>query len=153
MFKKIMVCLDGSMLAEQILPYAKEEALQFKSKLILLHVSTIPTFMAPGVPGASGGPIHTKGEIEREQKDERLSQNYLEQMAKPLRSAGIKVDCMVLAGMPGESIVNYAETEGIELIAIATHGRSGVRRLIFGSVADFVLRNSHLPILLIKPTP
>jgi nucleotide-binding universal stress UspA family protein len=116
-------------------------------------VSTIPTVIAPGVPGASGGPIYTKGEIEREQKDEKMGQNYLEHIAKPMQSAGIKVECVVLAGMPGETIVSYAEANEIDLIAIATHGRSGVRRLIFGSVADFVLRNSHLPILLIKPIP
>jgi len=51
----------------------------------------------------------------------------------------------------GEAIVSYANENNISLIAIATHGRSGLGRLVFGSVADFVLRETGLPILVIKP--
>jgi nucleotide-binding universal stress UspA family protein len=56
-----------------------------------------------------------------------------------------------LLGSPGESIVSYADENGFGLIALVTHGRSGLGRLVFGSVADFIIRRSGLPILLIKP--
>jgi nucleotide-binding universal stress UspA family protein len=64
---------------------------------------------------------------------------------------GIDVECVVIIGNPGESIVDYANKNKVDLIAIATHGRSGIKRMIFGSVTEYVIKNSRLPILLIKP--
>jgi nucleotide-binding universal stress UspA family protein len=77
---------------------------------------------------------------------------YLEGLAQPLRDKGLNVQCVTLRGLQvGEAIVSYADESNISLIAIATHGRSGLGRLVFGSVADFVLRETGLPILVIKP--
>ncbi len=72
MFKKILVCLDGSRLAEQVLPYATEEALHFDSRMILMQVVSPPTTMVtPGVPGvpAVAVPVSPKARVETSQKE------------------------------------------------------------------------------------
>jgi len=151
MFEKILVCLDGSNLAEQILPYAEEEALRFSSQVTLLEVVTVPTMVAAAE--ASGAPSQTSGLIEETiHKEAAEAKAYLDQVAEPLLRKGVKVDCVAVEGSPiGDAVVNYAQKSGIDLICIATHGHSGLGRVVFGSVADHVLRESGLPILVIKP--
>ena len=136
MFKKILVCLDGSSFSEQVLHYASEEATAASKKLVLLHVANIATMLP---------------EPEQIAADETKAKTYLNKKAKPLKEMGIDTECVVIVGDPGPAIVDYAEKSDIDLIAIATHGRSGINRMIFGSVAEYVLKNSKLPILLIRP--
>ena len=146
MFEKILVCLDGSRLAEQILPYAGEQAIHFGSKVVLIHVVTGPT-VVPIVESEELGVVVVPDLPEQIEKAEA----YLERVAQPLREKGLDVECVILSGEPGDTIVSYAHENEVKLIAIATHGRSGLRRLAFGSVADFVLRESEMPILVMKP--
>ena len=136
MIERILVCLDGSSLAEQILPYATEVAQRFNSKLILLQVIP-PSSVSVGTETASEiiGPAKA----------------YLEHVAQPLREKGLDVECATLFDTPGKAIITYADKNEVELIAIATHGRSGLGRVLFGSVADFVLKESRVPILIIRP--
>ncbi len=149
MLQKILVCLDGSSLAEQILPYATEQALRFGSKVVLLQVIGEPRAIPSPVPGEPVFILLPEPEqIEREQNEATA---YLESIAQPLREKGLDVECVAQPGTPSDAIVSYAAESEVDLIAIATHGRSGLRRMTFGSVADFVLRESGLPILLIKP--
>jgi nucleotide-binding universal stress UspA family protein len=151
MFKKILVCLDGSDLAEQIMPYAMEEAARFSSHVILLQVVTIPTMVA-GAEGA--GAMSQTGDLIEETVQVKAgdAKTYLEQVVEPLRNKGINVDSVVVEGSPiGDTIVNYARENQIDLICIATHGHSGLGRVVFGSITDHVLRDSRLPILLIRP--
>lgn len=151
MFEKILVCLDGSENAEQILPYATEEALRFRSRVTLLHVVPEPVVITPGIPGTSGAPVETPGMLKQMQKEQRESADYLERVADRLREKGLKAQPVILQGAAGDVIVKYAGENGIGLIALATHGRSGLGRAVFGSVADYVVRNSGLPILVIRP--
>jgi len=151
MFKKILVCLDGSELAEQILPYAVEEALHFQSKLVLFQVVPEPVAFSPGIPGAASVPIRTDTMLEEAKKALNEARDYLEDIATPLRKKGIQVEAVSILGGAGEAILSYAEGNNINLITIATHGRSGLRRGVFGSVADYVLRESGLPMLVIRP--
>ena len=152
MFKKILVCLDGSELSEQILPYAEEQALHFISKLVLIRVYTEPGFIGLAVPGFPGIPIETQGmgkQIEREQQE---AEQYLKTIAeKLLKQRGLTAECVTMLGVAGETIVKYAAENKVELITLATHGRSGPGRVVMGSVADYVLRHAHLPILLVRP--
>jgi nucleotide-binding universal stress UspA family protein len=149
MFKKILVCLDGSKLAEQVLPYATEEASRFGSKVVLLQVIVVQT---PPVVAAGASAYAVKAAEQQMERDEEEAKVYLEGLAQPLREKGLDVKCVTLRGVQvGGAIVDYADGHEVDLIAIATHGRSGLGRLVFGSVADFVLRKSGLPILLIKP--
>lgn len=151
MFKNIMVCLDGSKLAEQIIPFAITEATNCTAnKVTLLQVVHIPTASMP----AKLQPAYTKEAqenvqftVEREKSEAR---DYLEQVAKTMRTKGLYVECVVIEGKPGESIVKYAGKNEVELIMIATHGRGGLSRIAFGSVAEQVLRESGMPVLLIR---
>ncbi len=146
MFSKILVCLDGSSIAEQILPYAVEEALHFKAKIYLLQVITMPsTITGPEEPAPIGVLL------EQVKHEETLAHSYLERIAGPIRQKGIETECVTLQGTPGETIMNFVTQNKVNLVAIATHGRSGLKRLVFGSVADFLLRESGLPMLVIRP--
>jgi len=151
MFERILVCLDGSQLAEQILPYATEEALRFHSRLTLLEVVTVPTTVARAE--ASGPPSQTGGWIEETMhREEKEAKVYLENVAKPIRGRGVNLESVAVQGSPiGDIIVNYAKNNNTDLICIATQGHSGLGRVVFGSVADYVIRKSGLPILVIKP--
>ncbi|MDZ4245686.1 MAG: universal stress protein [Dehalococcoidia bacterium] len=151
MFEKVLVCLDGSRLAEQILPYAVEEALHFKSKVILLKVMTVPRSVT--VSSAAGLPVQTGDIIEEEiNREQREANQYLESVGKQLKEKGLEVEIVVLQPAPvGDAIVRYAKENHVDLICIATRGHSGLGRVIFGSVADYVLKGSGLPILVIKP--
>jgi nucleotide-binding universal stress UspA family protein len=151
MFKKILVCLDGSKLAEQILPYAAEEALHFQGRLVLFQVVPEPVAFSPGIPGVASVPLQTDTMLEEAKMALNEARDYLEKIANPLRKKGIRVDAVSILGRAGEAILDYARTKNVNLITIATHGRSGLRRGVFGSVADYLLRESGLPMLVIRP--
>ncbi len=151
MFKRILVCLDGSNLAEQILPYVEEQAKSFKSTVVLLHVTSERVIVPLGVPGEPGYPIQTKSMLKEMQQEMIRSGEYLDNLALGFKKLGIRTKCVILEGLAGETIVEYAKVNRINLIAMATHGRSGVGRTILGSVADLVLRESGLPILIVRP--
>ena len=148
MFKKILVCLDGSSLAEQILPYATEEALQYNSKVVLLRVIDVPGTVA----WIKGAPPDRDIVTEESHKAEKEAKAYLKRMAKLLRSRGLDVEDVVMHHIAADqAIVDYADQNEVDLIAITTRGRSGLIRAVLGSVADSVLRTSGLPILVIRP--
>jgi nucleotide-binding universal stress UspA family protein len=151
MFTKILVCLDGSRLAEQIVPHVIEIATNFRSKLILLRV--VPCPQSSSTPKTE--PVFVtelKDGSQREiQAEEARAKLYLERMAQPLRGKDLDVECVVLQGAPGASIVSYANENKVGLITIPSHVYSNPERLVFDSIEDFVLWESGLPILLIKP--
>jgi nucleotide-binding universal stress UspA family protein len=151
MFKKILVCLDGSELSEQILPYAAAEALCFQGQLVLLQVVSEPVAFSPGIPGAGAAPVQTDAMLSEAKEALDEARDYLEEMAVRLRKKGIEVDVVSMLGRAGEAILSYAGSNNVNLIAIATHGRRGLERGVFGSVADYVLRESGLPMLVIRP--
>ncbi len=151
MFKKILACLDKSNLSEQVLEYAAEEALAFNAELILLHVIPEPYIVSPSLPGTSTLPVQNPVELGQLAKEEEKASAYLENIAGGLRERGIRVETLVLQGDAGNTIINYGQENDIDLIALATHGRGGLEKLFYGSVADSVLKRSGLPILLIRP--
>ena len=146
MFNKMLICLDGSDLAEQILPYATETAQRFDSNVILLRV--IPPVSHIAAPGEPLVVLDSYDHYEKEKKEVPL---YLESVVRSLREKGLKVESVAFEDEPGRGILNYARENQVDLIAIATHGRGGLGRAVFGSVADFILRESHLPMMVIRP--
>jgi nucleotide-binding universal stress UspA family protein len=147
MFQKILVCLDGSKLAEQTLPYAAEQAARFGSSLVFFQVVSIASFPIPT--GTWRNPVVVP---DNQLADaEAAARDYLNGLALPLREKGLKVQCVTLIGVPTESIVSYAEENRFDLVVMATHGCSGLGRLVLGSVAQYVIEKSRLPTLLIKP--
>lgn len=152
MFKRILVCLDGSNVAEEIIPYVTDEALSHHSKVVLLRVVSLPEITVPiTIPGEAGVPMSTQGALRRTRTEEGQAEDYLEQIAEPMRKKGLDVESVVLPGISGETITGYAEDNGFDLIAIATHGHGGVRRFVLGSTADFVLHHSSVPVLVVRP--
>ena len=152
MFKKILVCLDGSELAENILPYALEEAEYFESELVLFRVFSEPAVFSLNLPGMPSVQVDAERTERRILEDEKETQDYLKKLAdKLLAENRIKVSYDSREGSAGPMIVDYAANQGIELIAIATHGRTGPGRVMLGSVAEYVIRHSGLPMLLIRP--
>jgi len=153
MFKKILVCLDGSELAEVILPYALEQARRFDSELVLFRAFSEPSVISLAMPGMPGVPIET-GRMEKHLiEDEREVETYLKSLADKLQSENnLRVNYGKVRGAAGPAIVEYCAKQEIELIAIATHVRSLPSRVLLGSVADYVIRHSGTPILLIRPT-
>jgi nucleotide-binding universal stress UspA family protein len=150
MFGKILVCLDGSKLAENILPYAIEQAKRFGSEIVLLRVIIEPTILSPALPGMPGLPLGVEKSII---KDESDAETYLTSMADRLQSEEkLRVSYDRVLGAAGPAIIEYCGEQKVELIAIATHGRSGLGRAVLGSVADYVIKHSDVPILLIRPT-
>ena len=121
-----MIPLDGSELAELALPYAHILAQAFAAEVDLVGV-------------AEGG------------FSDRLLKTYLDRLAQDWQGEGLKVRGVVLQGHPAEAIITYAEDNGMELVAMCTHGRSGVSRWVVGSVADKVLLGCRAPLLLVTP--
>jgi len=153
-FKKILVCLDGSAYAEGILPYAAGEALKLESRLTLLHVLTrdIPMLALPNSEPMRFIPFDLFAS-EIEERHGRM-QSYLEGVAAKLISVGLDVGWVLVSGRTGdisEAITQYALSNRFDLIAMATHGYRGLKRLFLGSIADSVTRKSSLPVLVLKP--
>lgn len=142
MYKKILVPLDGSELAEVVLPHVKEVAAGHdEGKVILLRiVEPLPA----GTPPAVDFEVVKKAGV-------KAGEDYLARIQAKLNKEGLTVETKVLTGRPAETISEFAQREKVDLIALATHGRSGVSRWVFGSVADRLVRSLSVPVLLIRP--
>ena len=151
MFEKVMVCLDGSKRAEVVLPYAIEEVKRFGSTLVLIQVLVIPDRASKN---AADAPTRIREVIDdavKEQKSEAAE--YLEKIARPLREDGVDIEIVTLKpGHTAEALVQYAEKNSVNLICMSTHGHTGLARLIMGSIAEYVLKRSCLPMLMVRPT-
>jgi nucleotide-binding universal stress UspA family protein len=96
--------------------------------------------------------VHGEVTLEHIRKEEGDARKYLDRIARPLRERGLTVKIAVLPGPPmGDAIVSYARENDIDLIAIATHGHSGLREVLLGGTADYLIRESGLPILMVRP--
>ncbi len=144
MFGKILVPVDFSEYTEEILEYAMEIARKFGSSLHLVHV--IPT-MDYFTPYES---FITPENVEAAQQAiEAEVKKHLEETAGKI--SGISVSRAVLSGAAFVEITQYAESEGIDLIIMGTHGRGGIQHLLLGSVAGRVIRRAPCPVLTIRP--
>ena len=144
MYKRALVPLDGSIVAEGIIPFVLEIAGPLDMEVVLLRV------LLPIPPSVIEGTRHM--EVENVEKRRREAEQYLAPIAAELRAKGVRVTTMVRRGEPAEEILAGARAAGADLIAMTTHGRSGLGRLLFGSVAEAVLRRSDIPVFLMRQT-
>lgn len=144
MFKSILVPLDGSALAEQALVPAGCLAERFGSELMLLRVVT-PERALPGLAHLSARGDGDYSAPVRPLMEE--AEAYLAGLSLP--AVGLRVRTQVLAGAPPEMIIATAAEGGADLIVMSTHGRAGLLRLLYGSVAEAVLRGATVPVLLV----
>jgi nucleotide-binding universal stress UspA family protein len=138
MFDRILVPLDGSEIAESILPYVEDLASTHKSKIVLLRVA-----LAHTLPG--------QDEIKAEVEVVREAEEYLKGVEERLRKKGFDVESHVRYGKGAEEIVDFCHEPEIGAVAMFTHGRSGVGRWLMGSVAEKVVRHCPLPVVLFRP--
>ena len=143
-FRQILVPLDGSTLAEQILPRVITFAALEGSDVTLLHILS-PQLFAPPTEVAAINPAEFD-------EDFTVAQDYLLRIGKELRRHGIAVRTdIVVSENIAEAIADFAGREQADMIAIATHGRGGVARMLRGSVADAVMHRAKKSMLVLKP--
>jgi nucleotide-binding universal stress UspA family protein len=147
-YKHIMVPLDGSELAECVIPHVIAVAAGCNvPKVTLVRVVTPLKIYGTEMDGSISPQITAKIESE----SMALARAYLDKKAQELRKSGIEVAAEVMFGNVLEAMMDFAEKGGVDLIIIATHGRSGVSRWVWGSVADRILRSAKVPVLMIRP--
>lgn len=137
MFKRIVVPLDGSELAEAILPKVEDLARLHGSEVILLRVA-----LAHTLPGAD--PIEAQVRVVEE------AERYIGYITERLESRGLAAKGVVRYGEVATEILDHVQEVTADLVAMSTHGRSGVTRWLLGSVAEKVLRGSPVPVLLVR---
>lgn len=143
MYKRILVPLDGSKLAEGVLPQATELANAVGATLILMQV-------APGGDGVIGLGVPARHRRDFEVESRRAAAHYLARVAASLDPASGGVETVLATGPVAETIVRVAEEQGADVIALMSHGLGHAARWVFGSVADRLLRASPVPVLVVR---
>ncbi len=140
MFNKILVPLDGSKVAERALLHAEEFARIFHSKLVLLQVLD-PSIVLPEI----GSIEPLKWQILKSE-----AQRYLQMLTAEIQNKGFEVENHLLEGGASDNIINFAQTENIDLLVISSHGKSGINRWNNSSVTQKVVNSVYLPVLLVR---
>ena len=146
MYQHILVPLDGSELAEGVLPHLKAIAGGCSVKLVTLVRVVEPLHMYGGL--ESRFSPEERQRLDKETMD--IAGTYLEEVAKRLKQDGLEVEIKVLYGKVIEKIADFAAENGVDLVIASTHGTSGVSRMVLGSMADRVLRSVCAPILMVR---
>jgi nucleotide-binding universal stress UspA family protein len=148
-FERILLPLDGTETAKQALPYATELAQKLDAEVILFRVvqdveyvvgvkDSIPTF---------------DPSFDKQQELVDHASRWLQRIVDELELHKIAAKAVVDVGNPGERILAYAAESNVDLIVMSTHGRRGVSRLLYGSVAALVLGDAPCPVMLVHPRP
>jgi nucleotide-binding universal stress UspA family protein len=152
LYSRILVPHDGSSFAEQVLPHVVEIAKRFEAEIHLLEVITPPNpaVFSSDLEGGAGAPLAIEAIDEAQDELRKQGRERLQSLANSLGEQGIKTVWTVTDGDPAHEIVAYSAKNGIDMIAMASHGRTGFVRAILGSVTDAVLRNAGHPVLVVK---
>ena len=150
MFKRILVPLDGSSIAEGILPYVRTLATAMDARADLLRTFQNPAheLVSTDDTGAAALVVSLEGVVEQLHQQ---AEEYVQGVAKGLESVGITTTADVRSGPAVQHIVNEAEPASDTLIAMSTHGRTGIGRLLMGSVTDGVMQTAKAPMLVVRP--
>jgi nucleotide-binding universal stress UspA family protein len=167
MFKKILVPCDGSELVQRaVFPRVEALGKSMDAEIIVLRVIPVPsgrsaTAFKPGLPEmpiplpvtatdaeTARHPIYKDQEIASAEEEARRS---VTEAVALLRDRGLNARSEVILGRPADEIIDYAERENVDLIVMCSHGASGIRRWVFGSVTEKVLRGATTPVMLIRP--
>jgi nucleotide-binding universal stress UspA family protein len=135
--ERILVPLDGSICGENILPRVEELASNRKAGICLLRVVSARAF--PGV-----------DPVEAEVKVVREAEEYLQGLESQLKAKGLDVDTHVRYGNDVDEILDHAAQKDIKMLAMSTPGYRGVKRLLFGNVAEKVIRHTPKPVFLVR---
>jgi nucleotide-binding universal stress UspA family protein len=138
-FKKILIPLDGSKIAEAVIPFAREIAARSGAEILF-----VTAVQQVGVWDAALS-------LQVMKRDSEIAADYLATVEKAESGEGRKVATQVLDGDAAEAVLAAADNAGADLIAISTHGRSGISRWLFGSVATRILEHASVPLLVLRP--
>ena len=149
MYKKVLVPLDGSELAECALSHVKNMVKDgLAEEVVILNVFAVPVALL-----GAGGNTSTYIDVNAVEEKMKLdSLKYLEDVKSRLEAEGVKVKTESLEGSRAAEVIRvYAQKNNVDMIVLGTHGYTGLKKLMFGSVANEVLQTSHVPVLLIRP--
>lgn len=148
LYQKILVPLDGSDLAECVLPHVEAIAKGCRVRDVIFVRVVEPIYM---LSGGDGEYVFTGKEVQQMESENRIAaENYLDRLVSRTAYNGVNVQSQVIDGKAAESIADYATKNNVDFIIIATHGRSGISRWIRGSVADRILRSARVPVLMVR---
>jgi nucleotide-binding universal stress UspA family protein len=147
MYTKILVPLDGSELAESVLPYVKWFTEVSKVNEIFFLRVVEPFHMAGGLEAQ----VMPEDKKLIEQDAAVLARKYLDKIAARFKDTGITLHRVVNAGKPAPTIAEYVGKSDVDLIIMATHGFSGIHRWVRGSVADEIVHAARAPVFLVTP--
>ena len=148
-FRRALVPLDGSRIAEAVLPVFLPMARPLQLEVMLVRV-VVPLLEAAPV-DESPEAFELAQQAKEHKREEAM--DYLRVVAAMPLLEGLKVTMSVRAGQAPDQIIDAARESEADLIAMTTHGRTGLRRLLFGSVAEAVLRTSHVPVFVVRAAP
>ncbi len=146
-WKAILVPHDFSSSANHALAIARDEAKAHGSQILVLHVIELPTTMKPDtviVPDENGAPINVRDYAVRQ------AEAHLEDLRARLAKDGVAITSFLRIGNPIDEITRFVGENGVDLIIMGTHGRSGLAHLLVGSVTERVVRTSKVPVLTIR---
>src|SRR5438309_3626107 len=147
-FRRALVPLDGSRIAEAVLPVFLPMARPLQIEVALVRV-VVPTIES----AADESPEALKASQQAKEHKRQEAIEYLRVVAAMPIFEGLSVTTSVRAGQAPDQIIDAARESEADLIAMTTHGRTGLRRLLFGSVAEAVLRTSHVPVFVVRAAP
>ena len=148
MYKKIMVPLDGSKLAECVLPHVEAVVKGCQSPEVFLVQAVEPIAIPYGREAAKIASVEQLAEFETHHKSE--AEKYLKEIATQLGRVGTIISTHVIYGKAAGALSDFAAKNDVDLVVIATHGRSGVSRWVLGSVAERLLRSISVPVLMVR---
>jgi nucleotide-binding universal stress UspA family protein len=172
MFEKTLICLDGSNLAEQVIPYISKSCQGVQTEMILIQIITsnitipplqsihVPPFIKkvekePAPVSDIGSSTNLEPEVDAQlseiTREEFEAKRYLEEVAEPLRKSGMSIKTLALQGAVVRILLSYAVKNKVSLIALTTHGKGGLKRGLLGTVAQAILKDSNVPVMVIKP--
>jgi nucleotide-binding universal stress UspA family protein len=151
LLRKVLLPLDGSETGEQAIAHAEALIQAFGAQTVLMQALQ-PLGDISGE-GYRGYPVPSQEELRRlNERGKQFAEDYLDGVAKTLKEKGLETSSVVLQGAPADEILKYAEAKAIDLIAMSTHGRSGIGRWLLGSVTEKVLHAGDTAVLVVRAT-
>ncbi|HXZ37752.1 MAG TPA: universal stress protein [Thermodesulfobacteriota bacterium] len=146
MYNTILVPLDGSKLAECVLPHVETLVKGSQAKRVIF-ARVVEPFLPP-----TSEYIFSDDQIKKVDKENRaFAEKYLKEIVGQAKyGSGVRIETTILSGNVPDSLAEFANKNGADIIVIATHGRSGVSRWVWGGVADRILRSSCVPVLMVR---
>jgi nucleotide-binding universal stress UspA family protein len=146
-YKHALVPLDGSPLAECVLPHLQSIA----GTSLIEEVELIRVVAPLELHYKAASPIDAKQEHLLNQAARQEAEEYLRNTRDKLKISNAKVTTTILTGSAADALADHLKKSNADLLLLATHGRSGISRWIWGSVADKILRSSNIPVFLVRP--